>query len=91
MTQKYDVAGLGNAIVDVIASVDDRFLLTHGIAKGGMTLIDEFRAKELQKALADHQQAMIGASRSGRRLGRQYHGGAGLAGRQRLVPRQGRR
>jgi sugar/nucleoside kinase (ribokinase family) len=56
--QQYDVAGLGNAIVDIIASVDDRFLLTHGIAKGGMTLIDEFRAKELQKALADHQQTM---------------------------------
>ena len=33
--QQYDVAGLGNAIVDVIASVDDRFLLTHRIAKLG--------------------------------------------------------
>ncbi len=55
MPQKYDVAGLGNAIVDVIASVDDRFLLTHRIAKGAMTLIDEFRAKELHKALADSQ------------------------------------
>jgi sugar/nucleoside kinase (ribokinase family) len=58
MPQQYDVAGLGNAIVDVIASVDDRFLLTHRIAKGGMTLIDEFRAKELLKALADNQQTM---------------------------------
>ncbi|MFO1247229.1 MAG: adenosine kinase [Alphaproteobacteria bacterium] len=56
--QQYDVAGLGNAIVDVIASVDDRFLLTHRIAKGGMTLIDEFRAKELLKVLADNQQTM---------------------------------
>ena len=56
--QQYDVAGLGNAIVDIIASVDDRFLLTHRIAKGGMTLIDEFRAKELLKALADNQQTM---------------------------------
>ena len=56
--QKYDVASLGNAIVDVIASVDDRFLLTHRIAKGSMTLIDEFRAKELLRALADQQQAM---------------------------------
>jgi sugar/nucleoside kinase (ribokinase family) len=55
---QYDVAGLGNAIVDVIASVDDRFLLTHKIAKGGMTLIDEFRAKELLKSLADSQQTM---------------------------------
>ena len=58
MSKKYHVAALGNAIVDVIASVDDRFLLTHRIAKGGMTLIDEFRAKELHKALADHGQAL---------------------------------
>jgi len=58
MPQKYDVAGLGNAIVDVIASVDDRFLLTHQIAKGAMTLIDEFRAQELHKALADNRQSL---------------------------------
>src|SRR6185312_11335129 len=60
MSKKYDVAALGNAIVDVIASVDDRFLLTHRIAKGGMTLIDEFRAKELHKALSDNSQALSG-------------------------------
>ena len=56
--QQYDVASLGNAIVDIIASVDDRFLLNHRISKGTMTLIDEFRAKELLKALADNQQTM---------------------------------
>ncbi len=61
MPQQYDVASLGNAIVDIIASVDDRFLLTHKIAKGTMTLIDEFRAKELLKALADNQQTMSSA------------------------------
>jgi sugar/nucleoside kinase (ribokinase family) len=60
MPHRYDVAGLGNAIVDVIASVDDRFLLTHRIAKGAMTLIDEFRARDLAKALADHQQSLSG-------------------------------
>ncbi|MCP5412816.1 MAG: adenosine kinase [Alphaproteobacteria bacterium] len=58
MPQTYDVAGLGNAIVDVIAAVDDRFLLSHKIAKGTMTLIDEFRAQELHKALADARQAL---------------------------------
>src|SRR6185503_20133711 len=60
MAKKYDVAALGNAIVDIIASVDDRFLLTHRIAKGGMTLIDEFRAKDLLKSLADNRQALSG-------------------------------
>ena len=56
--QQFDVAGLGNAIVDIIASVDDRFLLTHRIAKGAMVLVDEYRAKELLKALADGSQAL---------------------------------
>ena len=58
MPQEYDIAGLGNAIVDIIASVDDRFLLTHKIAKGGMTLIDEFHAKELRKTLEDKSQTL---------------------------------
>lgn len=47
-----DVAAIGNAIVDVLAHVDDAFLARHGIAKGGMTLIDAFRARELEKDLA---------------------------------------
>ena len=62
MPHKYDVAGLGNAIMDVIAAVDDQFLLTHGIAKGAMTLIDEFRARELHKALSDSLQAAGGSA-----------------------------
>jgi sugar/nucleoside kinase (ribokinase family) len=62
MPQKYDVAGLGNAIMDVIAAVDDQFLLDHGIAKGAMTLIDEFRAQELHKALTGSVQAAGGSA-----------------------------
>lgn len=44
---RYDVAGIGNALVDVIANTDDAFLLANGIEKGGMTLIDAARADEL--------------------------------------------
>src|SRR3954463_7194621 len=84
MTQQYDVASLGNAIVDIIASVDDRFLLTHRIAKGTMTLIDEYRAKELLKALADNQQTMsslhevAGGSAANTMAGLASLGGKGL-------------
>jgi len=84
MTQQYDVASLGNAIVDIIASVDDRFLLNHRIAKGTMTLIDEFRAKELLKALADNQQTMsslhevAGGSAANTMAGLASLGGKGL-------------
>ena len=43
----YDVCAIGNALVDIIADADDAFLTTHGIAKGGMTLIDTARAETL--------------------------------------------
>ncbi|MFM8679675.1 MAG: adenosine kinase [Alphaproteobacteria bacterium] len=47
MTQRLDVVGLGNAIVDVIARTDDAFLARHGLAKGAMTLVDAARADQL--------------------------------------------
>tara|TARA_R110002110_G_scaffold12692_19_gene60262 strand:- start:2400 stop:3395 length:996 start_codon:yes stop_codon:yes gene_type:complete len=49
---KYDVAGIGNALVDVIANADDKFLVANGIEKGGMTLIDAARADELYAKMA---------------------------------------
>jgi sugar/nucleoside kinase (ribokinase family) len=49
--QKYDVLGIGNAIVDVIARAEDDFLLRHGMVKGGMTLIDEARAEAIYDAM----------------------------------------
>jgi sugar/nucleoside kinase (ribokinase family) len=41
---KYDVLGIGNAIFDVLVQTDEGFLAAHGMAKGGMALIDEARA-----------------------------------------------
>ena len=51
MAADYDVLGVGNALVDVIASVDDAFLTANDVAKGGMTLIDEPRAQSLYAAM----------------------------------------
>ncbi|MEM7768669.1 MAG: adenosine kinase [Pseudomonadota bacterium] len=48
-----DVVGLGNAIVDVIAAVDDAFLDQWDIRKNGMTLIEEDRAQALTDAGTD--------------------------------------
>jgi sugar/nucleoside kinase (ribokinase family) len=41
------VLGLGNAIVDVLARVDDAFLERHGLVKGSMALIDAQAAETL--------------------------------------------
>lgn len=41
---KYDVLAIGNALFDVLVRAEDDFLVKHGMAKGGMALIDEARA-----------------------------------------------
>ena len=51
MPAAYDVLGIGNAIVDVIARTEDDFLVKHGMSKGAMTLIDEPRAEAIYAAM----------------------------------------
>lgn len=58
---RFDVVGLGNAIVDVFASVEDSFLEQHDIRKNGMTLIDEERADALVAAAPDGPQLSGGS------------------------------
>ncbi len=41
MRKKYDVYGLGNALVDLEFKVNDQFLYDHKVKKGLMTLVDE--------------------------------------------------
>lgn len=77
MAHTYDVAGIGNAIVDVIAPVDDAFLLKHNIAKGVMTLIDEFRASQLYEALPGAQE-IAGGSAANTMAGLASLGGKGI-------------
>ena len=50
-TLRYDVLGIGNAIVDVLARADDDFLIKQGMTKGGMTLIDQLRAESIYDAM----------------------------------------
>ncbi|HAP78585.1 MAG TPA: adenosine kinase [Acidimicrobiaceae bacterium] len=47
----YDVVGVGNALVDVIAHADDGFIHQYELVKGSMTLIDTDRALYLYRAL----------------------------------------
>ncbi len=48
MTQKkYDIVGIGNAIVDVISSCDESMLEKYGMRKGTMALINEAQAEDI--------------------------------------------
>jgi len=48
---RYDVLGIGNAIVDVISRTDDDFLAKQNMHKGTMALIDEARAAAIYDAM----------------------------------------
>ena len=48
---KWDVVGIGNAIVDVLAHADDAFIAAQGMSKGAMNLIEADRAEALYKAI----------------------------------------
>jgi fructokinase len=43
------ILGIGNAIVDVLAKVNDEFLINNNLVKGSMKLIDKFEFESLQK------------------------------------------
>ncbi len=47
MSKRYQVVGIGNAMVDILAHIEDGFLDEHGVQKGIMQLIDAERAKTL--------------------------------------------
>jgi sugar/nucleoside kinase (ribokinase family) len=71
---RFDVVGLGSAIVDVLTTEDDSFLAEHGMTKGAMALIDEETAHRLYDALGPAREV------SGGSIGNTIAGIAGLGG-----------
>lgn len=58
---KYQVVGIGNAIVDVISQSDDSFLDLMGIQKGIMQLVERERGELLYEAMENRRQAPGGS------------------------------
>jgi len=48
---KFHVAGIGNAIVDVLAFASEDTVSSHGLTKGGMILVEEMRSRELYQLM----------------------------------------
>ena len=51
MTEPIKLLGISNAIVDILAHVDEDFLAAIGVPRGSMTLIDEQRAREIYRMM----------------------------------------
>jgi sugar/nucleoside kinase (ribokinase family) len=63
MTMKFDVCGVGNALVDVISPATDAFLAEHDISKGAMTLIfDEPAVETLYAKMAPGRETSGGSA-----------------------------
>lgn len=75
MVQTFDVVGIGNAIVDVIAHADEGFLVREGLSKGTMALIDAARAETLYRRMGPAVES------SGGSAGNTLAGLASLGGR----------
>jgi fructokinase len=59
---RFDIAGIGNAIVDVVAPVEDVFLDKRAMRKGSMTLVDAGEAEALYGAMPPGQESSGGSA-----------------------------
>ena len=71
----FDVVGIGNAMVDIIASVDVEFLSKHNLTKASMMLVDDGRSAFLRSQIAPNVMS------SGGSVANTSHGLASLGGR----------
>ena len=81
MARKYNVYGIGNALVDIQYRVEPGFFETAGIEKGAMTLIEEDRQKALLAQLADAPaERSSGGSAANTMIGLSCFGGSAYYG-----------
>lgn len=62
MPDLYDVAAIGNAIVDVIAPAEDEFITGQGLTKGAMMLVDQDQSAALYSKMAPGLEASGGSA-----------------------------
>jgi len=75
MAKKYQIYGMGNALVDIVTEVSDTFIADHKIEKGLMTLVDEPRQIELVSAInVDDAERQCGGSAANTIIGASQFG-----------------
>jgi sugar/nucleoside kinase (ribokinase family) len=62
MSARFDIIGIGNAIVDVVAPADEAFLSRRDMRKGSMTLIDAATAEAIYAAMPPGRESSGGSA-----------------------------
>lgn len=79
MEKRYDVFGIGNAIVDTEVQVEDLLLTSHDLEKGIMTLVSAEQQASLMDGLAGYtQHGAAGGSAANTMVGLAQFGGRGF-------------
>jgi sugar/nucleoside kinase (ribokinase family) len=60
--ERFDILGIGNAIVDVVARADDSFLSRHDMRKGAMMLVDSEAAERIYAAMPSGEESSGGSA-----------------------------
>lgn len=66
---RFDVVAIGNAMVDVLANMDDEFLAEHNMPKGMMTLVDATSAETIYGHIAQSGVECSGGSAANTAVG----------------------
>ena len=66
---RFDVVAIGNAMVDVLANMDDEFLEKHNMPKGMMTLIDASSAETIYHHISENGVECSGGSAANTAVG----------------------
>ncbi len=75
----FDVYGVGNALVDIVAFVDDSFVQDFELAKGGMTLMEPPRQADILHRLEQNELHLAsGGSAANTMIGLAQSGGSGF-------------
>lgn len=62
MAREYEILSIGNAIVDILAHVEEDFISTHALQKGTMRLVDENQSMAMLATLGRTMQAPGGSA-----------------------------
>ena len=77
--KKFDVFGVGNALVDVLAQVEDKFVGDIDLAKGSMTLMDTEQQSSVLAGLENHNLRLAsGGSAANTMVAVAQSGGSGV-------------
>ncbi len=75
----FNVFGVGNALLDILALVEDNFIQTHDLNRGAMTLMDTIKQGKLLQQLESHAlELRCGGSAANTMIAIAQSGGTGI-------------